>query len=89
VEPSCGSAAIGTIPKNDPLQETRGNWVSSRSPLDLPAFDRAVVAHFAEACGREAPSRVVDVGWGRLLVGTAAVAAAGLTAQRVLRTAPH
>lgn len=51
------------------------NWVSSRSPEDLPAFDRAIVAHFAEAVGREAPSRVADVSWGRWLVGTAAVAA--------------
>jgi protease I len=61
------------------------NWVSSRSPLDLPAFDKAIVAHFAEAVGREAPGFVGEVSWGRWLVGTAAVAAAGYAVQRRVR----
>jgi protease I len=62
------------------------NWVSSRGPHDLPAFDRAIVAHFAEAVGREAPSAIREVEWGRWIVGTAAVAAAGFAAQRRLRS---
>ena len=61
------------------------NWVSSRSPLDLAAFDKAIVAHFAEAVGRSAPGFVRDVGWRGWLVGTAAVAAAGLVVRRRLR----
>ncbi|MFL5575964.1 MAG: type 1 glutamine amidotransferase domain-containing protein [Gemmatimonadaceae bacterium] len=59
-----------------------GNWVSSRGPQDLHAFDRAIVEHFASAMGRAAPSRVRDMDWGRVLAGTAAVAAAGLAVQR-------
>jgi len=62
-------------------------WVSSRGPQDLRAFDKAIVAHFAESVGREVPGFVTDVGWGRLLAGTAAVAAAaGYAAQRRLWT---
>jgi protease I len=64
-----------------------GNWVSSRSPLDLRRFNKAIVAHFAEAAGRSAPSALRDVGWGRLLVGTAAAAAAGYAVQRRMRGA--
>jgi protease I len=62
-----------------------GNWVSSRGPQDLPWFDRAIVAHFAEATGREVPGRMAEVGWGRLLVGTAAVAAASYAVGHSLR----
>jgi protease I len=61
------------------------NWVSSRDPRDLPLFNKAIVAHFAESVGREAPGRMADVGWGRLLVGTAAVAAAGYALQQTMR----
>ena len=61
------------------------NWVSSRGPQDLRAFDRAIVAHFAESVGRAAPRRMRDAGWGRWLAGTAAVAAAGYAAQQTLR----
>jgi len=57
------------------------NWVSSRSPLDLHAFDRAIVRHFAEAAGRTVPSAVRDLDWG-WLVGASAVAAAGYAVQR-------
>jgi deglycase len=63
------------------------NWVSSRSPADLPAFDKAIVRHFAAAVGREAPSFVRDMGWGGWLVGTAAAAAAGYVMRRTLRHA--
>jgi len=58
------------------------NWVSSRDPKDLPLFNRAIVAHFAESVGREAPSRLADVSWGRWLVGTAAVAAGAYALQQ-------
>lgn len=61
------------------------NWVSSRDPRDLPLFNKAIVAHFAEAVGREAPGVMADVSWGRWLVGTAAVAAAGYALQQRLR----
>jgi protease I len=58
------------------------NWLSSRGPQDLPAFDRAIVEHFAAFAGRAAPPAPRDVRWGPLLVGTAAVAAAGYAVQR-------
>jgi hypothetical protein len=58
------------------------NWVSSRGPQDLPAFCKAIVAHFATAAGRPAPRTIPDVGLRGLLVGTAAVAAAGFAVQR-------
>ncbi len=61
------------------------NWVSSRSPHDLPAFDRAIVAHFAESMGRSAPSRISEMGVGRFLVGAAAAAAAGFAVQQTVR----
>jgi protease I len=65
-----------------------GNWVSSRSPADLRAFDKAMVAHFAEHVGRQAPSFVGELEWGRWLVGGAAVAAAGFAVQRRMRHRP-
>ncbi|HVE80035.1 MAG TPA: type 1 glutamine amidotransferase domain-containing protein [Gemmatimonadaceae bacterium] len=61
------------------------NWLSSRGPQDLRAFDKAIVAHFAEGTGKAAPSLAGDVSWGRWLIGTAAVAAAGYAVQRRLR----
>lgn len=61
------------------------NWVSSRGPHDLRAFDKAIVAHFASSVGRAAPSFVREVDWGRWLAGTAAVAAAGYAVQRTRR----
>ena len=60
------------------------NWVSSRGPQDLPAFCKAIVAHFATAAGRVAPRAIPEVGLRGLLVGTAAVAAAGYAVQRRL-----
>ena len=60
------------------------NWVSSRGPQDLPAFCKAIVAHFATAAGRPAPRTIPEVGLRGLLVGTAAVAAAGFAVQRRL-----
>lgn len=61
------------------------NWVTSRGPHDLRAFDKAIVAHFATSMGRAAPGLARDVGWGRLIVGTAAVAAASYAVQRTRR----
>jgi len=61
------------------------NWVSSRGPHDLHAFDKAIVAHFASAVGRDAPGVLGEMSWGRWLVGTAAAAAAGFAVQRRLR----
>jgi len=61
------------------------NWVSSRGPQDLHAFDKAIVAHFAAAVGRDVPGVLGEVSWGRWLVGTAAAAAAGYAVQRRLR----
>jgi putative intracellular protease/amidase len=63
------------------------NWVSSRGPQDLPAFCKAIVAHFATAAGRPAPRTIPEVGLRGLLVGTAAVAAAGFAVQRRLGSA--
>jgi protease I len=60
-----------------------GNWVSSRSPLDLHAFDKAIVEHFAEANGRAAPSS--NGSWQRLLVGGVAAATVGYAARQALR----
>jgi protease I len=62
-----------------------GNWVSSRDPRDLPVFNKAIVAHFAQAVGREAPSAMADVSWGKWIVGTAAMAAAGYAIQQRMK----
>src|SRR4051812_3956791 len=48
-----------------------GNWISSRGPQDLRAFDKAIVQHFAEFTGR---STDAEVPWGRLLAGGIAMA---------------
>jgi protease I len=61
------------------------NWVSSRDPRDIPLFNKAIVAHFAEAVGREAPSMLADVSWGKWIAGTAAMAAAGYAIQQRLK----
>jgi len=44
-----------------------GNWVSSRSPLDLPVFNETMVSVFSESmpAERKSPRR-----WGRWLVGS-------------------
>jgi protease I len=61
------------------------SWISSRGPQDLRAFDKAIVAHYALHTGRVTPRLAGDVGWGRWLVGTMAVAAAGYAVRRRLR----
>jgi hypothetical protein len=66
-----------------------GNWISSRDPRDLPVFNKAIVAHFAEAVGREAPGMMADVSWGKWLVGTAAMAAAGYAIQQRMKEGEH
>lgn len=63
------------------------NWLSSRGPQDLPQFDRAIVAHFAEALGRQAPEPGEEMDWGVLagtLVAGAVAAAAGFAIRRAL-----
>jgi protease I len=62
-----------------------GNWVSSRSPLDLHAFDKAIVRHFAEGAGREVSSGASDGSWQRLLAGGVAAAVVGYAAREVWR----
>lgn len=65
-----------------------GNWVSSRGPHDLPAFNEAIVEHFAASVGRRAQQEAEHgMAWGRLLLGTAALAAAAFAAQRSMRAA--
>jgi protease I len=68
------------------------NWVSSRGPQDLRAFDRAIVEHFASyeaglpAGGGGGRGALLEIGGiGSWLVGAAAVAAAGLALQRTRR----
>jgi hypothetical protein len=51
----------------------------------LPLFNKAIVAHVAESVGREAPSVMADVSWGKWIVGTAAMAAAGYAIQHRMK----
>ena len=60
------------------------NWVSSRGPQDLRAFDKAIVEHFAEAAGT-ASSAPANGSWPRLLAGGVAVATAGYAARQAWR----
>jgi protease I len=60
------------------------NWVSSRGPQDLRAFDRAIVQHFAQFTGR-ATAGAGDASWQRLLAGGIAVATVGFVARQALR----
>ncbi|MGZ8415251.1 MAG: type 1 glutamine amidotransferase domain-containing protein, partial [Gemmatirosa sp.] len=62
-----------------------GNWVSSRGPQDLHAFDKAIVEHFAQGAGRAAPAAVGAAGdrsWQRLLAGGVAAATVGYAARQ-------
>jgi protease I len=61
------------------------NWVSSRGPQDLRAFDKAIVQHFAQFTGR-ATAGASDASWGRLLAGGIAAATVGYAARRALRS---
>jgi protease I len=65
------------------------NWLSSRGPQDLRAFDRAIVEHFSglEAEGPAGVRAMAETGLGSWLVGAAAVAAAGLALGRTRRSA--
>ena len=60
------------------------NWVSSRGPHDLHAFDTAIVEHFATATGRAA-STPAHGSWPRLVAGGVAVATAGYAARQAWR----
>jgi protease I len=62
-----------------------GNWVSSRGPQDLHAFDRAIVEHFAEGAGRAVPVTAGDGSWQRLLAGGVAAATVGYVARQAWR----
>jgi deglycase len=63
-----------------------GNWVSSRGPQDLHAFDKAIVEHFAEGAGRVAHAATGDGAWPRLLAGGVAVATVGYVARQAWQT---
>ncbi|WP_284351434.1 type 1 glutamine amidotransferase domain-containing protein [Roseisolibacter agri] len=64
------------------------NWVSSRGPQDLHAFDKAIVEHFAQGAahtGRTTPAAARDGSWQRLLAGSVAAATVGLVARQAWR----
>lgn len=52
-----------------------GNWISSRSPLDLMQFDRAIVEHFSPNLIAE--ERTHAIPFGKLAVGGIALGALG------------
>ena len=63
------------------------NWVSSRSPRDLHAFDKAIVSHFAQHAGvTEAAAEAVNGGaaWGTLLASGVAAATLGFAARQAM-----
>jgi protease I len=68
-----------------------GNWVSSRGPQDLRAFDKAIVKHFAEHAGASDRDGVGvggggrDGTWGSLVAGGLAAATIGYAARQALR----
>ncbi|MDF1502419.1 type 1 glutamine amidotransferase domain-containing protein [Roseisolibacter sp. H3M3-2] len=65
-----------------------GNWVSSRGPQDLHAFDKAIVEHFARRAGRSGhATRAVsgDGSWQRFLAGGVAAATVGYVARQAWR----
>jgi protease I len=65
-----------------------GNWVSSRGPQDLRAFDKAIVKHFAEHAGasdRDGVGVGHDGTWGSLVAGGLAAATIGYAARQALR----
>jgi protease I len=68
------------------------NWVSSRSPRDLPAFDEAMVELFDELAPRELATPARPVRWVAELTRVGAVAGAaalGLAARRALSVRRH
>ena len=63
------------------------NWVSSRGPQDLHAFDKAIIEHFAQGAGRPARTGAeTDGSWGRLIAGGVAAATVGYVARQALRS---
>jgi deglycase len=64
-----------------------GNWISSRGPQDLIAFDRAIVKHFAQRTHRDAVSVRGDgkSTWAPIMAGGIAATAVGLVANKRLR----
>jgi protease I len=65
------------------------NWVSSRGPQDLHAFDRAIVEHFADGAGRvgrrAGTAAASDGSWRRLVAGGVAAATVGYVARQAWR----
>jgi protease I len=59
-----------------------GNWVTSRSPRDLPRFNRAIVDHFRRA-GHE-PQHWMSPALGRIAAGGVALAVIGYGMKRAL-----
>jgi protease I len=62
-----------------------GNWVSSRGPQDLHAFDKAIVEHFARGAGRAVTLDAGNRTWQQLLVGGVAAATLGYGARQARR----
>jgi protease I len=63
------------------------NWVSSRGPQDIRAFNKAIVKHFGRVAETEtSPSLTSGAPWGKLIAGGIAAATAGLVARRALRS---
>ena len=68
-----------------------GNWVSSRGPQDLHAFDKAIVEHFAEYADQADTTDAIQgqeeeaAPWGRLVAGGLAAATLAYAARQVSR----
>jgi protease I len=66
-----------------------GTWVSSRGPQDLPAFDAAMTALFAEHLAQRQPQAVKQARrWPRWVLGGLALAALGVGLREGLRERP-
>jgi protease I len=63
-----------------------GNWISSRSPLDMLAFNNGMVSLFAELANRGAPAHPQVLprrNWPKLFAGAAVAALAVATVRRL------
>jgi protease I len=63
-----------------------GNWISSRSPLDMLAFNNGMVSLFAELANRGAPARpqvAPQRSWRTLFAGAAVAALAVATVRKL------
>jgi protease I len=64
-----------------------GNWISSRSPLDLMQFDRAIVEHFSP--NLIADERTHAIPFGKLAAGGIALGAVGLAIRWMRQEQPQ